>query len=188
MTSATGGPGRTLATGAATPDLATPAGGSRGARGPRGGSISGGEEPTAPVRSLRQDNSIQILAKQKVHSTKQGDGCKTNLVTSRSSSLPRETEGILANPVGGAELRGGTTKGSVGSLVCLAPEDDSLAPSTFSTSTCFAGDEAEADSPLFRFRRFGSGSSSSSKVSLREVAEGISSSSTSSSSGNSASS
>ena len=53
---------------------------------------------------------------------KHGNGYATNLVTSASSSLSTETEGILANSIGAAELRGGTTKGSSGLLVCVAPE------------------------------------------------------------------
>ena len=113
---------------------------------------------------------------------KHGNGYKTNLVTSASSSLPEEMEGILANLLGGAELRGGAAKGSSGLLVCVAPEDDPLVSSLSSTSASFKGDDAEADSPLFRFCRFGRGtssSSSSSTSSLGEVAEGSSSSSSS---------
>ena len=107
-------------------------------------------------------------------------GYATNLVVSASSSLPKEMEGILANLLGGAELRGCTTKGSSGLLVCVAPEEDSLTSSLSSTLVSFKGDDVEADSPPFRFCRFGRGSSSSSSSStssLGEVAEGSSSSS-----------
>ena len=94
---------------------------------------------TSSASSAAEVNGINSSTR-KAKSTlgnKHDNGYATNLVTSASSSLPMETEGNLANLLGGAELRGGTTKGSSGLLVCVAHGDDSLVSSLSSMAASF---------------------------------------------------